>query len=290
MLNETVSGPFQQAGTGGRGGPIEAQLELIDNSTHRIHDVQNCPIGQVSRLGLFSLMQLTVRDVAGLLEVSEKTVYRWIDDGKLPGYRISGQYRFNRAELLAWATANRLRVSPTIFEEPEHAAAEPVTLEAAVREGGIYYRVGGSDPASCIRNAVDLLRLPAEVDREYLYQVMWARESLDTTAVGGGVAIPHLRNPVVLHLGKPLVAICFLEQEVDFGALDDRPVRVLLPLVTPSVKSHLQLLSRLSFALRDPDFKELLDRQANREELQEGVRRLSEQLAERASASEGKGV
>ena len=68
-------------------------------------------------------MQLTVRDVAGLLEVSEKTVYRWIDDGKLPGYRISGQYRFNRAELLAWATANKLQVSSGMLLEPESEQA-----------------------------------------------------------------------------------------------------------------------------------------------------------------------
>ena len=51
-------------------------------------------------------MKLTVRDVSELLDVSEKTVYRWLNDGKLPGYRMSGQYRFSRAEILEWATAN----------------------------------------------------------------------------------------------------------------------------------------------------------------------------------------
>ena len=66
----------------------------------------------------FYQMQLTVKDVAGLLNISEKTVYRWIDERKLPGYRLSGQYRFNRAELLDWATSNRINVSPRIFEEP----------------------------------------------------------------------------------------------------------------------------------------------------------------------------
>jgi PTS system nitrogen regulatory IIA component len=221
-------------------------------------------------------MQLTVKDVSSLLEVSDKTVYRWIEDGKLPGYRISGQYRFNRAELLAWATANRIHVSTDIFQEPETLDARPASLEAALQEGGIHYRVTGVDPKTCLRRIVDMLRLPQEVDREFLYQVLWARESLDSTAVGEGVAIPHLRNPIVLHLQRPLLAICFLENPIDFGALDGQPVKVLIPLVTPTIKSHLQLLSRLSFGLRNPDFKALLDRQATREELQEGVRRISE--------------
>ena len=49
-------------------------------------------------------MQLTVRDVARLLNVSEKTIYRWIKEASIPAYRVNEQYRFNRAELLEWAT------------------------------------------------------------------------------------------------------------------------------------------------------------------------------------------
>ena len=41
-------------------------------------------------------MQLTVRDVSDLFKVSEKTVYRWINQGLLPAYRVNDQYRFNR--------------------------------------------------------------------------------------------------------------------------------------------------------------------------------------------------
>ena len=45
-------------------------------------------------------MQLGVREAARLLGVSEKTIYRWIKEGRLPAYRINEQHRFNRAELL----------------------------------------------------------------------------------------------------------------------------------------------------------------------------------------------
>jgi nitrogen PTS system EIIA component len=45
-------------------------------------------------------MQLGVREVAELLNVSEKTVYRWLKQGKLPAYKINDQYRIHRAELL----------------------------------------------------------------------------------------------------------------------------------------------------------------------------------------------
>ena len=170
-------------------------------------------------------MQLTVKDVAGLLNVSEKTVYRWIEEQKLPGYRMSGQYRFNRAELLEWATANRINVSPRIFEEPESGSAPLPELSDALATGGVFYRLTGKDKPAVLRSVVEVLRLPDKVDREFLLQVLLAREALESTAIGDGIAIPHVRNPIVLHVPQPIVTLCFLEAPVDFGALDGQPVK-----------------------------------------------------------------
>ncbi|MCE0499021.1 MAG: PTS sugar transporter subunit IIA [Methylacidiphilales bacterium] len=230
-------------------------------------------------------MQLTVRDVAGLLNVSEKTVYRWIDDRKLPGYRMSGQYRFNRAELLEWATANRINVSPRIFEEPVSGYAPLPELSDALAIGGIFYRLTGKNKPTVLRNIVEVLRLPDKVDREFLLQVLLAREALESTAIGDGIAIPHVRNPIVLHVPQPSVTLCFLEAPVDFGALDGRPVHALFTLISPTVKAHLHLLSRLAYALRDADFKSLIVRQANRDEILDAAKRISGSLRAAAAGS-----
>lgn len=64
-----------------------------------------------------------------------------------------------------------------------------------------------------------------------------------------------------------MITACFLERPVDFGALDGRPVHALFTLISPTVRAHLHLLSRLSFALRDPAFKDAVVRQASREEI-----------------------
>jgi PTS system nitrogen regulatory IIA component len=223
-------------------------------------------------------MKLTVRDVSELLDVSEKTVYRWLNDGKLPGYRMSGQYRFSRAEILEWATANKLNVSLGALQEAENPEQPVPTLPEALQTGGIFYRIGGTDIASALRSVVEVLRLPEEVDREFLFQVLLAREQLASTGIGDGIAIPHARNPIVLHVDKPLVSLCFLEQPIDFGALDARPVQALFTLISPTVRAHLHLLSRLSFALRDTEFKSLLMAQAARDELLKAVRRITVEL------------
>jgi PTS system nitrogen regulatory IIA component len=212
-------------------------------------------------------VKLLVKDAARLLNVSEKTIYRWIKQGSIPAYRLSEQYRFNRAELLEWATARRIPVSPDIFRETESEAASLPHLTEALQAGGIHYRIGGESKAAVLRQVVETLRIPPEVDRDFLFEVLLARETLGSTAIGDGIAIPHVRNPVILHLERPMITVCFLERPVDFGALDGRPVNVLFTLISPTVRAHLHLLSRLSFALRDPAFKDAVLRQASREEL-----------------------
>ena len=61
-------------------------------------------------------MQLTVREVATLLKVSERKVRAWIKGAGLPAYRVHETYRFNRAELLEWATSRNLEVPYAMSE------------------------------------------------------------------------------------------------------------------------------------------------------------------------------
>jgi nitrogen PTS system EIIA component len=222
-------------------------------------------------------MQLTVKDVSELLNVSEKSVYRWISERGLPGYRLSGQYRFNRAELLEWATRNKVNISPTVFQEDKEAMPLP-DLADALQAGGVFYRLSGSNKESVLRSVVEFLRVPEEVDRDFLLEMLLARESLESTGIGEGMAIPHVRGPIVLHVPKPLVTLCFLEKPVEFGALDGQPVHALFTLITPTVKSHLHLLARIAFALRDEELKTLIRQQGSRDAILAAIQRINSSL------------
>jgi PTS system nitrogen regulatory IIA component len=214
-------------------------------------------------------MDLQVRDVARILNVSEKTLYRWIKAGTIPFHQVGDLYRFNRAEILEWATATGIQISPEILAEPGVDQEALPSLLDAVRAGGIAYGVGGTDSASVLAAVVEVLQVPEDVDRQFLYQVLLARETLGSTAVGDGIAIPHVRNPIVLHTTQPTITLCFLETPIAFGALDGVPVKILFTLISPTVQAHLHLLSRLAFVLRQPEFKAALQREAPRQELLE---------------------
>lgn len=218
-------------------------------------------------------MQMTVKDAAKALDVAEKTVYRWIQSGGLPAYRVAGQYRINRAMLFDWATSKRINFSA---KEPDPQLESPAlpTLASALQEGGIHYRVGGADKPGILKSLVGLLKLPDHVDRDFLYQALMAREQLQSTGVGDGIALPHVRNPAVLEIATPMVCLCFLEAPVEFGALDDKPVKILFVPLSPDVRTHLHLLSRISFALRDRSFKATLAGEGRRDEILDAARAL----------------
>ena len=50
---------------------------------------------------------MTVRDIATVLNVDEKTIYRMAQKGDLPGFKVSGSWRFQRPDLVAWIDAQK---------------------------------------------------------------------------------------------------------------------------------------------------------------------------------------
>jgi nitrogen PTS system EIIA component len=80
-------------------------------------------------------------------------------------------------------------------------------------------------------------------------------------------------------LSRPLVTLCFLDTPIDFGALDGQPVTTLFTLISPTVRAHLHLLSRLGFALHDAAFKDTILRQAGREEILAALGQIEKALA-----------
>lgn len=234
-------------------------------------------------------MQLSVREVARLLNATERTVYRWIKHDGLPCVCLNDQYRFNRAELLEWATSRNMTVSPDLFHAADAAPETMPSFAGALRAGGIHYRVPIGDKETILREIVRLLPLPEGVDRDLMWRMLLAREALESTAVGEGIAIPHPRNPIVLRVTEPLIALFFLEQPVDFAALDGLPVYALFALVSPTPRVHLHLLARLFFALRQPSFKNLIAQHASELEIVAEAQRVETYTTQGQSPAAGGG-
>src|ERR1041385_6818054 len=219
-------------------------------------------------------MKITVREAARLLSVSESEVYRWIDDGDIPCQVVNHQPLFSRAELLEWATAHRKPLSTELFDDGRPA----ISLAEAIERGGVHEHVAGSDRESVLRAVVEQLPIADPGERDLVLAVMLAHEKEASTGVGDGVAIPHVRAPIVLAGTPAAIAVCYLDHRVPCDAIDGEPVHVVFAMMTPTIRAHLQLLSRLSLALLDPRFKEALARRAAVAELLSHVQRIEDAL------------
>jgi PTS system nitrogen regulatory IIA component len=229
-------------------------------------------------------MKINVREAARLLAVSESQVYRWVESGEIPCYLVNHQPTFSPAELLEWATARRLPISIELFETgDEESEVRPPRLAEGLRRGGIHRAVPGHDGESVLRAVVLRLPLPDEADRELLVEILLAREALGSTGIGEGIAIPHVRSPLVFPGLIAATSLCFLERPLPFSAIDGQPVHTIFALLSATIRGHLQLLSRLSLALLDPGFKSAVLRRAPTEEILAEANRVDETLAERPS-------
>jgi len=211
-------------------------------------------------------MDVTAKDAARMLNLSEEQIHAWIRNGTLPSYRIKDRYRLNRVELLNWAAARNIKVAPEYFRENRESSGG-LLLTNALAYGGVLNDVAGKNKVSVLREVCTKLKLPSQIDRQELHSILVAREALCSTGIGNGIAIPHPRGPIMLGLTDPHVTLAFLCEAIDYSALDKKPVSVLFVIISTTVHTHLTLLSHLMFALQDAEFRALLGRRADEESI-----------------------
>lgn len=212
-------------------------------------------------------MRLTVRDAADLLGVPVLTIERWIRQGKIPAREARGRHFFIRSDLEKWAQSHNFFLHGDFQRNVSENSPGEKGLVKSMRRGGVFFHVPGENVTDVLKEAVSRAPLPSRVDRDLLLDMLLQRERLASTGVGGGVAIPHPRYPLEHLLDHPMITTCFLEKEVDFEAIDGVPVFVLFLLLSPTTRIHLQILSRLSFCLRDSSFLSFLKQCTEGEDL-----------------------
>jgi PTS system nitrogen regulatory IIA component len=140
-------------------------------------------------------------------------------------------------------------------------------LTPSLIRGGVHFGIKGTRREEIFGEVLSFLSLPAHIDRSFLKEMLISREQAGTTGIGNGIAIPHVKHPVIFSGLDPVVGLFFLETPVDFDALDGERVHTLFVILSGSFKGHLLLLSRLAFCLQNEDVKSALTHRANPEEI-----------------------
>ncbi len=203
-------------------------------------------------------MKLSLLQVARALDSPVETIERWIRQGRIPIRRNGTEYIFQAETLEKWADQRKIPfVLPTECP-PASPSQNDESLLESMRLGNVFHLDGGSDIQSVLTMAVACVPRLSKNDQNELYHRLMERESLASTGIGKGIAIPHPRTPINQSLEHSQITTCFLKHPINYNAIDDKPVFVLFILLSHSIKHHLKLISRLSFCLRNNAFVSFL--------------------------------
>lgn len=222
-------------------------------------------------------MHLTIRDTARYFHVDEAVLRRWITERDLPAHQVSERWHLNAIEVWEWAVAHGIPVSRRLLDAARHAPEDLPPLSTLLETGGIYRDIEGPDKLALLAAMVARLPLTPDTDREHLVAILEARELLGSTGIGDGIAIPHIRNPILFPVDHPSVSLFLLKHPVDFDAVDHVPVHAIFLVISDTVPSHLKILSRLGFALNDKILRTLLRERAPSAEILDRIRAREDQ-------------
>jgi PTS system nitrogen regulatory IIA component len=113
-----------------------------------------------------------------------------------------------------------------------------------------------SEPAwqALFEQAAQLIQASHKVDAHDVFDSLFAREKLGSTALGYGIAIPHGR---IKQLSETACAFARLKTPIEFDAPDNQPVDLVFMLLAPAAADdvHLQILGELAAMFSDADFR-----------------------------------
>ncbi len=112
-------------------------------------------------------------------------------------------------------------------------------------------------------------------DEESLFRDVMSRESLSTTGLDNGCAIPHAQSS---SMEKTTIAAAVLDKGIDFQAADGKPAKIIFFIAGPSALAakHLKLLSKLARILSSSDFRSTLEQAGSAGEFLELIKKREE--------------
>ena len=147
-----------------------------------------------------------------------------------------------------------------------------MALSELIERGGLYRNIGGTTIEAVLTSFIKALPPSPHVMGEDLLRAVLEREALMPTGIGNGIALPHPRNPFAMDNNGQFVTLAYLENPINWTALDGNMVDTLLLIVSSSANLHLRILSEITFFSRQENFIRLIKERSSLDELLDFIR------------------
>ncbi len=225
---------------------------------------------------------MTAKEAAEYLKLAERTLVRLAHEGRIPGVKIGGQWRFRRALLDEYL--DNLAAQSVSTAGSTMGQVEDLPLTEILKVEQIIPNLEASNRREVIHSMVThVTGLGLVKEQAWLEAVLDARERLVPTAVPEGVAFLHARRRAADMFPKQFIAMGRSADGVDFGSPDMGKTRIFFLLALRNDTLHVRWLSRLAWIVRSPGrLTELLEADSGEalfDALLEGAAALPKSLA-----------
>jgi PTS system nitrogen regulatory IIA component len=200
---------------------------------------------------------MNLEQLATYLRRDSREVAKLVDRGTLPGRKVGGTWRFSRQEIRRWLESQLPDYDDAQLRQLERHHAEPQEplLANLLHEACLAVPLKAATRSSVLRELVNLAEQSWQVyDPQKILEAVKAREAVTSTALEGGVAIPHIHNPIPEALGESLVAFGRTASALPFGAPDGRLTDLFFLVLCQDEGLHLKVLARLARLFLRPGF------------------------------------
>ena len=221
---------------------------------------------------------MSLEEFAKHVSMDARDVRRLADRGKLPGQKVRGLWRFNRARVTEWLQKEMHSLGEERLialegsmggDNADSADVAGMLVTDLIGLDGIDVALPARTKPSVLRELVRLAdRTGLLYDGEGLLEAIQEREALGSTALPGVIAIPHPRQPMPYVSAEPLICVGHIDGGINFGAPKGRLTHIFFLICCHDDRCHLHVLARLMRIVDDPTVDLLLHAET-REELLE---------------------
>ena len=154
-----------------------------------------------------------------------------------------------------------------------------VFIDIILKQVLILYLVDSEDESTALRKIIQSVPLSLSLNKEELLNALLSREEMMSTAIGNGIAIPHVRLFDSTNLQEDIVVVAYLFEPIDWKAPDGKPVHTLFFVLAADETRHLQILAEIAQLASDEDFVDFLKTMPSREALIERIQQVEEKMA-----------
>ena len=216
-----------------------------------------------------------------MLGADARRLERMAERGEIPCQKVGGQFRFHRAQITEWLQQSMgamhrdhlAEVDAGITAHREIHEDEPI-ISPLLRPEAVATQLHARGKTGALRELVALAQATGLVyDEQALLEAVLAREELCSTALEGGIAMPHPRRPLPYDLADSILVVGRVGRGMVFGALDGKLTDLFFLTASQDDHHHLHVLARLCRMLHDETWVEQFRHAETVDEMMELIQR-----------------